>query len=439
LTPAARERAGRPRWPNPWWIPPFLGRVPAIEPHLVRLLGLVALALFFEQYDQSMLTSALKYIATDLGMTESELGGYLGLIRLGALPAFLVVPFADRIGRRRVFLLSVLGISVGTCLTAFTRTAAEFVAAQMATRTFVLTGAAAAFVIVTEEFPAEHRGWGIGILGALGACGHGLGAALFAAIDVLPYGWRALYAVGVVPLFLLPVFARGIPETQRFSRHRADRRDDAGGVASWFRPIAALARTHPSRAAGLALAAGLVSVGEVSVYQFTGYYTQTARGWSPGQFATLVILGGAVGIIGHVVAGRLGDRIGRRTVGAIFLGVFPVFAWLFYMGPDGWTVPVAWILFVFCGTAGDVVIRALSTELFPTSHRGTSAGWLSLVQTVGWAAGLALLGAWTHAPGDLPRLTSAMSVGVLLGGLALFVLPETHRRELEAISHERPA
>src|SRR5581483_7096753 len=150
LTPAARERAGRPRWPNPWWIPPFLGRVPAIEPHLVRLLGLVALALFFEQYDQSMLTSALKYIATDLGMTESELGGYLGLIRLGALPAFLVVPFADRIGRRRVFLLSVLGISVGTCLTAFTRTAAEFVAAQMATRTFVLTGAAAAFVIVTE-------------------------------------------------------------------------------------------------------------------------------------------------------------------------------------------------------------------------------------------------------------------------------------------------
>ena len=60
------------RWPNdnPWWIPPFLGGVPDVEPRLVSLLGLVSLALFFEQYDNSMLTSALKFIADDLGMPE---------------------------------------------------------------------------------------------------------------------------------------------------------------------------------------------------------------------------------------------------------------------------------------------------------------------------------------------------------------------------------
>jgi MFS family permease len=82
----------------------------------------VALALFFEQYDQSMLTSALKFIARDLDMREEDLAGYLGVVRPGALPAFLVIPFADRIGRRRVFLASVIGISMGTFLTAFTRT-----------------------------------------------------------------------------------------------------------------------------------------------------------------------------------------------------------------------------------------------------------------------------------------------------------------------------
>ena len=89
------SRSFRPARENPWWIPPFLGGVPDVEPRLVRLLGLVSLALFFEQYDNSMLTSALKYIADDLGMAEDQLGWFLALVRLGAVPAFLIVPFAD--------------------------------------------------------------------------------------------------------------------------------------------------------------------------------------------------------------------------------------------------------------------------------------------------------------------------------------------------------
>jgi putative MFS transporter len=121
----------RPALRNPWWIPPFLGGVPNVDARLISLLGAVSLALFFEQYDNSMLTSALKYIAADLGMTEHDLGGFLALIKLGAVPAFLVVPFADRIGRRRVFLGAVLFFSFGTLLSAFAQTATQFVIVQM--------------------------------------------------------------------------------------------------------------------------------------------------------------------------------------------------------------------------------------------------------------------------------------------------------------------
>jgi MFS family permease len=150
----------------------------------------------------------------------------------------------------------------------------------------------------------------------------------------------------------------------------------------------------------------------------------------------MVLAGGGVGIIGHIVAGRMGDLVGRRRVGLVFFGLFPLFAWLFYQGPPGWTVPVAWILFVFCGSAGDVIVRALSTELFPTSHRGTSAGWLLLIQTIGWVIGLFLVGLGVNGPGDLARMTSLLAFTCLLGALALLLLPETHRRELEAISDE---
>jgi putative MFS transporter len=427
---------GPPMSRAPWWIPPFLGRVPDLEPRLVRLLGLVALGLFFESYDISMLTAALKYIAGDLGMTEASLGGQLGLIRLGALPSVLLIPFIDRIGRRRVFLATIVGMSLATGGTAFTRTAEEFVVLQMLARPFLLTGAAVAVVIVAEEFPPEHRGWGLGMVGALSAIGHGLGAALFAVIEHLPYGWRALYVIGLAPLLLLPHFRREVRETARFHRHaeaRHARGDTTGALGGWLEPLGRLARTHPRRALGIGAVAGLAALGDASVYQFTGYFTQTVHGWSPGQYSTMVIFAGAMGIGGNVVAGRLGDRIGRRIVGCASLAAYPLAAGLFYLGP-GWTVPLAWTLIVFTGSAGWIIIRALSAELFPTSHRGTSAGWVALVQTLGWAAGLALVGMATEATGDLARAISTLAFAMLAAGLLLLFLPETRRRELEAIS-----
>lgn len=401
----------------------------------MTLLGLVALALFFESYDISMLTAALTHIARDLGMDEADLGGYLSLIRLGALPVVLTIPLADRIGRRRVFLATLAGASLGTLATAFTQTAAQFVAVQMATRVFLVMGGAVAVVIVTEEFPAAHRGWAVGMLGALSACGHGLGAALFAQIDVLPYGWRLLYVVGVAPLLVLPRLIRDVAETARFARQPVGRASLAVELRGWHRPLLQLVRDSPRRAILLTLAAGLFAIGDSPVYQFTGYFTQSIHGWTPGQYATMVILGGAVGIVGNVVAGRLGDRIGRRLVGLAFLAVYPLSAGILYHGP-GWAVPLGFALFVFCETAAQVIFRALSTELFPTSHRGTAAGWIAFVQALGWSLGLWLAGAMTGPWGSLFDAASYLALASLVGGLFLLLLPETRQRELEEISGE---
>ena len=369
----------RPALRNPWWIPPFLGGVPEIDPRLVSLLGAVSLALFFEQYDNSTLTSALKFIAADLGMAEHDLGGFLAVIRLGAVPAFLIVPFADRIGRRRVFLAAVWIFSIGTLATAFAQTAAQFVAAQMIARMFMLTASAVAFVIVTEEYPALHRGWAIGMLGALSSCGNGLGAALFAVIEHLPYGWRALYAIGLVPLLLTPLLRRRVQETRRFEQHRAfaDPRRHPVGLAAWYGPLVRLARAYPGRAFGIAVAGGLMSVGESAVFQFTGYFTLTVHQWSPAQFSLMFILGGGVGIIGNVVAGRLGDRIGRRTIGFVFLALFPLFTWIFSHGP-GWSLPIAWTLLL----AVAFVVLAIPHAVPTLRRKLVSDGVLGLYRKV---------------------------------------------------------
>jgi MFS family permease len=399
--------------------------MPELASEHVTLLGFVSLALLFENYDFSLLTAALPYISRSLGLEEASLGEFTGLIRLGALPAFFVVPLADRLGRQGVP-PRVIGLS-GTYLTGF-RTPAQFALIQIFTRTSMLTAATLAFVIVAEELPAAHRGWGIGILGALGSLGHGISAILFAAIEVLPLGWRALYLFGLVPVLFIGRFRRGVRETERF------RSLDVIAVApGWLGPLRELASRFPARAAGVALLAFAGAAAQGSVYQFTAQFLLVHRGWQPGQYSLLVLTAGILGVFGNIIAGRLRDRFGRRLVGCGFLSVFPVLAWAFVTAPGAW-ITLAWGWLVFSLTASTVIMRAFATELFPTSYRGTATVWTTAMETIGSASGLVLVSATMRAGFALGPTLGLVSLLSLIGAAVILTFPETGSRELESIS-----
>ncbi len=402
------------------------------------MLGLIALALLFENYDFQLLTATLKHIAEELEIGAASLGSFTSWIRLGGLPAFFVIPFADSIGRRRLFLVSMLGLSLGTLATAFSQTPFQFVLCQVVSRTFMVTAAAVTYVIVAEEFPAAHRGWGVGMLGAVASAGHALAALLFAGIDWLPFGWRALYALGAIPLLLLPLFRRELKETVRFQRQAQQNPARTGvreALRAWLRPLAGLALTYPRRALAITVMGGLAAASHAAVFMFTSFFVQDVHGWLPWQYSLMFVLAGGVGIVGNVVAGRLGDAIGRRVIGFTFLSSFPFFGWAFYAGPSS-LIPLAWIFLVFAVMAGNVSLRAIATEIFPTAHRGTATGWLFLVETVGAFAGLQLVFRLTRTTSFDPIPVIIVGFVILLGAFFIVLVPETRQRELEAISSE---
>lgn len=435
--PPSPEPARTERIRNPWWIPPFLGGVPeGVERTQLQLLGFVALAMFFENYDIGLLGAVLKYLAEDFGLDKADLGWFTGGIRLGTLPAFFIVPFADRIGRRRLFLVSVVGLSLGTFATAFSQTAGQFIGCQVVSRSFMITAAAVAYVIVTEEFPAAHRGWGIGMLGAVASLGFGVSAALFAFIDSIPYGWRGMYSLGLLPLLLLPMLRRRIPETERFARHARTLAPLSAGnlVAGALNPVLELARRNRRKAIAV-IGLGLLSTaGHTTAFQLTAEFVLTVRGWSNGEYSAMFLFCGAIGIIGSPLAGRMGDRFGRRAIGAGVLGVFPLTAAAFYLGP-GWLVPVGWVAMVFASMASGVVVRGLSNEIFPTAQRATAGGMLLSVETIGSASSLFL---YSYLMGVLDErqglAVSSIALLTLLSTACLALFPETRRRELEAIT-----
>jgi MFS family permease len=300
-------------------------------------------------------------------------------------------------------------------------------------RTFMVTLAATAFVIVSEEMAAEHRGWSIGILGALGAFGVGLSAMMFAAIEVLPYGWRAMYVVGVVPLLLMPMFRRRIAETRRFVVHRES---TAYQPSQWWRPLWSLLRDYPGRTLCISVIGASVAGAAGAAYNFSAYFVQTEHGWAPGHYSVMLLTAGVAGVVGHPFAGRMADSRGRKVVGFVFFAIFPLLTTLFYVGP-AWTVPLAWIPLVFVLTGASTIVRALATELFPTSYRGTASGWLQLLETLGAASTLFAV-SWLTAEGTsaIPAVRLVVFVS-WFAALAVLFLPETGRRELEEIAAER--
>jgi MFS family permease len=100
---------------------------------------------------------------------------------------------------------------------------------------------------------------------------------------------------------------------------------------------------------------------------------------------------------------------------------------------------VLWGLLVFTLMGANVIVRALSSELFPTSHRGTSTGVLALMETLGAAAGLLVLGMLQAGGGQLATMIPLISLATLLAGLVILVFPETRLRELEALSTDPEA
>ena len=94
------QTATGPRGPPGCGGPPFSGGPPPCTRRQWRVLGLVAMASFFEMYDLYLFALTLKQIQADLAIPEASLGVLGSLVRFGALPACIVALVADRVGRR---------------------------------------------------------------------------------------------------------------------------------------------------------------------------------------------------------------------------------------------------------------------------------------------------------------------------------------------------
>jgi putative MFS transporter len=431
--PPAPSGAPAPRWFR--YLLPFLKAPEDLTPHQWRLLGLLGITVLINHYDFGLLGAALLQIQQELHIPEDEIGGVYGLIRMGVVAAMLLAVVADRLGRRRLLLWTILGFTGSTILTAFAQTQLQFTVLQFVARVFVTAEELVAVVVIAEELGARRRGFALGILAALGSLGHGLAYIGFGFIETLPYGWRSLYLMGAAPLLFIAWIRRSLPETRRFEQARQSRQPSTG-LAAGLQPLWDLVRKSPRRVAVLSLVLLPASAAMIPASSFAVKFLQESHGWAPSQIPLLTVGGGFLVFASMALTGSVADRFGRRRllVAALLMSAGGVA--VFYNSPGLVVVP-GWILMTAGLVSADVIFGALGSELFPTSYRTTASGLRALLWTLGGSIGLFLEGWLYNTAGGHAAALSCLLLLAWIAPLAVLVwIPETAGRELEEIAPE---
>ena len=370
---------------------------------------------FFLNYDTGLLSLAAPAIAEGLDVSVARFGIGVAIIRVAALGSMPVLRLADRVGRRRMLLVSVLAFTVATAATSFAWGLVSFVVFQMVARLFLATEESLAGIVISEEVRADRRGAGLTLLGVIAMAGFGLVAGMLLVVPLTPLDWRSLYGAALPPLVFVAWLRRNLRETTAFTVA-----DDEQRVQTSFWPH--VDRAHRPLLWRITLVLGTHGLLSTPMFFYAAELAQDGYGWE-GLFTVIVIAAAPATLLGYVAGGRISDRVGRRPV-VLWSTVFVVLGTLLVFSQSRWLFAPGFFL-VAGADAGLVSVRpAYLSEMFPTEVRATLLAFVFAVVVAAGSLGLVVVGA---LEGVVSTRAAVLGLaGVMVAGLlALRNLPET--------------
>ena len=417
------------------------GKVPVPGPGGLRLrrwndraVAGVAIAVFASGFGQFGVVAALgdvargfgqvnhgATLADQAGLSGTDLGVGLAIMRLASLGALPVTGLADRFGRRMLLVTVGAGLAL-TALAAASPGYWWFVAIFACGRPLLSATNALGQVTAAEQTASRDRARAVALI----AAGYGAGAGVIAIVHSLAagtLGFRGVFVLALVPLALLPLLGRWIAEPDRFTVA-------AAGSGHPIPVLGAVARPYRRRLAVVVILAFAVSVITGPANSFVFLFAQNVLR-QPGIVTAGMVAGaGAAGLAGLLTGRWLADRAGRRLTGALAMVTVALCATVTYTGSAP-ALLVGYIGGVFAASVFAPAAGSMVNELFPTPVRASVAGWSLAAGVLGAVTGLVAFGA---AAGGGHRFAAAGLVTFLPPALIMvlfWLLPETRGREPE--------
>nr|WP_202538755.1 MFS transporter [Streptomyces sp. SID8379] len=378
-----------------------MDRLP-IGPWHRRLTAVVGIGAFFDLYEVFLGGVLAAALAEPWALTHTQkswliASGFLGMF----VGANVLSVLADRLGRRRMFLVNLGLYSVFSLACAF---------AQDATQLSVLRflaglGLGAELVLVdtylAEFLPRAVRGRYIAWAYTFGFVGVPvaalLGARLVAGHELFGVdGWRWLLVAGALGAAFIQLLRTRLPESPRWlaAQGRYDEAESVVrdiearvGIAAEARPVreaapAAAARVPLKRMFRAPYARRTVMWWIFQVLQTVGYYgfgslapvVLQAKGHTVTESLTYAALSYLGYPVGSALSVPLIDRIERRSLIIVSALGIAAFGLVFGFASASWLIVAAGFLLTVCSNVFSNAFHVYQTEIFPTGLRSSAIG-----------------------------------------------------------------
>jgi MFS transporter, putative metabolite:H+ symporter len=409
-----------------------------------RLLGINGLVWAADAMEVLIIGFAIPSLQRGLDLGRAEAGLVGSIFFAGMLVgAWGFGALADHIGRRRVFLATVLLDGVFGLLSAVSPNYAFLLLWRF------LTGAAVGgtlpvdYAVMAEYLPKHVRGRFLVFLESFWALGTiVLALVAWALVPSLPEsGWRWLFAFAALPGLLGFVLRLWVPESPRYLLltgraaeaaevlrrvARINRRTDVAigrlerieRSGTW--PTAALFREPLARTTLLLSSTWFfLSFGYYGVFVWLpGIFVAEGFGFVRG-YGYLVLLALAQ-VPGYLLAAYWLERLGRRITLAIFLFASAVGCMIFALATTAGLIIAGSMLLSFSLLGAWGALYAYTPEVYPTEARATGMGWMgSMARAAGIFA--PLLGGYLLGL-SLPLALGLYAASLLIAGIASLLM-----------------
>ena len=420
-----------------------------------------ATAFLFDAFDFQAVALAMPAIAAEWHLDHAAVG-----LILAATPAGMLVGtvafgvLADRIGRRACFQITVAIFAVFSAAGALAQDLPQLALVRLLAGIGMGGFLPVDTAVMTEFMPAARRGRMLALWAIFFSLGN-LMAALVGRLVIPAFGWRAMFAICLVPAVVILAVRRWVPETPRFLLEHG-RLDEACRAVTWIglgRTCPALNPGHPARIGharepGPKLAAlvapalrprTLVACLAWSTWSFS-YFGLLL--WLPSLLVLRQVTPPSVflfvagytgsGIVGRLVASAIVDRIGRKPliVAASLVSAGLVVG---FGQQSGLPMLMLWgfLLAVF-QDAGLGTVATYTPELFPTRLRASGTGvaaGMGRIATMAAPLAVAAVVGWSFS-----TVFVMFAAAYALGAAAVVVLGrETARLPLEVAAPKASA
>ncbi|WP_025126628.1 aromatic acid/H+ symport family MFS transporter [Pseudomonas sp. PH1b] len=409
-----------------------------------RVLFWCALIIIFDGYDLVIYGVVLPVLMREWGLTPLQAGALGSYALFGMmLGALFFGSLSDRIGRKKVIAVCVILFSGVTVLNGFARNPTEFGLCRFVAGLGIGGVMPNVVALMSEYAPKKIRSTLVAIMFS----GYSVGGMLSAGLGIvlLPaFGWQSVFYVAAIPLLLLPLILKHLPESVGFMLRQGreqEAREVLQQVEPGFVPQAGDRFVQALPAATGAPVLQLFRQGRalstlmlwlaffcclLMVYALNSWLPKlmTSAGYGLGSSLMFLLVLNFGAIFGAVGGGWIGDRLSlpKVLVGFFVMAALSI-SLLGFKSPS----PLLYALIAIAGasTIGTQILAyACVAQFYPMAMRSTGLGWASGIGRSGAIVGPLLGGALVAVELPLHYNFMAFALPGAVAALAMcFVYP----------------